>query len=63
MTAVDVHAVVTGPVGAPVALLSNSLGSTHRMWDAQLPELAERFRVVERWFTSAFRIACRRTEW
>ena len=46
MSAVDVHTVVSGPVDGPVVVLSNSLGSTHRMWDAQLAELEERFRVV-----------------
>ena len=46
MSAVDVHAVVTGRTDGPVVLLSNSLGSTHRMWDAQLDALNERFRVV-----------------
>ena len=46
MSAVDVHTVVSGPVDAPVVVLSNSLGSTHRMWDAQLAELEKRFRVV-----------------
>ena len=43
MSAVDVHAVVTGPPDAPVVVLSNSLGSTHRMWDAQLADLEQRF--------------------
>ncbi|MET9201276.1 3-oxoadipate enol-lactonase [Gordonia sp. NPDC003585] len=42
----EVHAVVTGRDDAPAVVLSNSLGSTHRMWDAQLPALEERFRVV-----------------
>jgi 3-oxoadipate enol-lactonase len=46
MTAVDVHAVVTGPQDAPVVVLSNSLGSTHRMWDAQIEALEAQFRVV-----------------
>lgn len=46
MSVIDVHAVVSGPVDAPVVLLSNSLGSTHRMWDAQADALNERFRVV-----------------
>ncbi len=46
MSAVDVHAVVTGRADGPVVVLSNSLGSTHRMWDAQLAALEERFRVV-----------------
>lgn len=46
MSAIDVHAVVSGRTDAPVVVLSNSLGSTHRMWDAQLAELEQRFRVV-----------------
>ena len=46
MTAVDVHAIVTGRGGGPVVVLSNSLGSTHRMWDAQLADPEQRFRVV-----------------
>ena len=46
MSAVEVHHVVTGPSDAPVVVLSNSLGSTHRMWDAQAESLAQRFRVV-----------------
>ncbi|GFG85590.1 3-oxoadipate enol-lactonase [Mycolicibacter algericus] len=46
MSGVDVHAVVTGRDIAPVVVLSNSLGSTHRMWDVQIGALEERFRVV-----------------
>lgn len=46
MTAVPVHHVVTGPDDAPVVVLSNSLGSTMSMWDAQAQALAEHFRVV-----------------
>ncbi|MDA2893216.1 3-oxoadipate enol-lactonase [Mycolicibacterium sp. BiH015] len=46
MTAVDVHAVVTGAADAPAVVLSNSLGSTHRMWDAQVPMLEQHFRVI-----------------
>lgn len=46
MGAVAVHHVVTGPAEAPVVVLSNSLGSTHTMWDAQAGALAEHFRVV-----------------
>lgn len=46
MSAVDVHAVVGGPADAPVVVLSNSLGSTHRMWDAQIADLERHFRVV-----------------
>lgn len=46
MNAVAVHHVVAGPADAPVVVLSNSLGATHRMWDAQAEKLAEHFRVV-----------------
>lgn len=46
MSAVDVHALVSGRADAPVVVLSNSLGSTHRMWDAQLADLEQHFRVV-----------------
>lgn len=44
MSAVEVHAVVTG--SGPAVVLSNSLGSTHRMWDAQTAELEQHFTVV-----------------
>ncbi len=37
---------VDGPADAPVLMLSNSMGTTHRMWEAQLPTFAERFRVI-----------------
>jgi 3-oxoadipate enol-lactonase len=37
---------VMGPQDAPVLVLSNSLGATLEMWDAQAEALAERFRVV-----------------
>ncbi|HEY6891683.1 MAG TPA: 3-oxoadipate enol-lactonase [Solirubrobacter sp.] len=40
------HHTVTGPEDAPVLVLSNSLGTTHEMWDAQADALAERFRLV-----------------
>ncbi|TYB39700.1 3-oxoadipate enol-lactonase [Micromonospora sp. AP08] len=43
---VDVHAVVEGPEGAPVVVLSPSLGSTHAMWEPQAVSLRDRFRVV-----------------
>ncbi len=46
MSAVEVRAVVSGRADAPTVVLSNSLGSTHRMWDAQLADLEQRFRVV-----------------
>ncbi|BBX19144.1 3-oxoadipate enol-lactonase [Mycolicibacterium duvalii] len=45
-TEVTVHAVDSGRRDGPVVVLSNSLGSTHRMWDPQLAALEERFRVI-----------------
>ena len=35
-----------GPPGAPVVVLSNSLGTTTKLWDAQIPELTRYFRVL-----------------
>ena len=35
-----------GAAGAPVLVLSNSLGANLSMWDPQIPALAERFRVL-----------------
>jgi 3-oxoadipate enol-lactonase len=37
---------VDGPADAPPLLLSNSLGTTFRMWDAQMPALSGAFRVI-----------------
>jgi 3-oxoadipate enol-lactonase len=37
---------VDGADGAPVLMLSNSLGTNLHMWDKQVPALAKRFRVV-----------------
>ncbi|MGE2833142.1 3-oxoadipate enol-lactonase [Mycobacterium sp. SMC-4] len=45
-TAIPVHAIDSGRRDGPVVVLSNSLGSTHRMWDAQVAALEERFRVI-----------------
>ena len=45
-SAVDVSYEVAGAQGAPVLVLSNSLGSTGAMWDPQVTTLAERLRVV-----------------
>jgi 3-oxoadipate enol-lactonase len=35
-----------GPEGAPALVLSNSLGTTQELWERQLPELSQRFRVL-----------------
>jgi len=35
-----------GPADAPVLMLSNSLMSTHRMWDPQMTALTAKFRVL-----------------
>ena len=35
-----------GPAGAPVVMLSNSLMSTHAMWDPQIDALLGRYRVL-----------------
>jgi len=37
---------IDGDVGRPPLLLSNSLGTTFRMWDAQMPTLRGAFRVI-----------------
>ncbi|WP_243795371.1 3-oxoadipate enol-lactonase [Saccharopolyspora gloriosae] len=40
------HYEFTGPEGAEVVVLSNSLGTDLGLWDAQLSALSERFRVL-----------------
>ncbi len=35
-----------GPAKAPAIIFSNSLGTTHRMWDAVVDELAAEFRCI-----------------
>ena len=35
-----------GPAGAPVLVLSNSLGTDLHMWDAQIPAFAQHFQVL-----------------
>jgi 3-oxoadipate enol-lactonase len=42
---VDLHHAIDGPAGAPVLLLGGSLGTTLRMWEAQL-SLAGQLRLV-----------------
>ena len=46
MSAVAVHRIVTGRADGPVVVLSNSLGTTHTMWDANVAALEEHFRVL-----------------
>lgn len=41
-----VHYELQGAVGAPVVVLSNSLGTTLAMWDDQVPSLIRQFRVL-----------------
>lgn len=42
----NIHYRLEGPETAPVLVLSNSLGTTQSMWDAQMPALTEHFRVL-----------------
>jgi 3-oxoadipate enol-lactonase len=37
---------LSGPAGAPVLVLGNSLGTSSSLWDAQLPVLSRHFRVL-----------------
>ena len=40
------HYRLEGLAGAPVVVFSNSLGTNLAMWDAQIPALAQKFRVL-----------------
>jgi 3-oxoadipate enol-lactonase len=40
------HYRLDGPTGSPVVVFSNSLGTNLAMWDAQIPALAQEFRVL-----------------
>ncbi len=42
----DLNYSLEGPAGAPVLLLSNSLGTDLGMWDTQIPALTAHFRVL-----------------
>ncbi|HEX8503906.1 MAG TPA: alpha/beta fold hydrolase, partial [Hymenobacter sp.] len=42
----DLFYTLAGPDAAPVVVLANSLGTDHTLWDAQVPDLAQRFRVL-----------------
>jgi 3-oxoadipate enol-lactonase len=35
-----------GPANKPVLVLANSIGTTYRMWDAEIPKLTKQYRVV-----------------
>jgi 3-oxoadipate enol-lactonase len=41
-----IDAEISGPAGAPVLMLSNSLGTTRQMWDPQMDAFAQRYRVI-----------------
>ena len=41
-----IHHILEGPASAPVIVLGHSLGTSHRLWDPQVPALLERFRVL-----------------
>jgi 3-oxoadipate enol-lactonase len=41
-----IHVEVEGPEGAPVLILSNSLGTTLHMWDGQVGPFTRHFRLV-----------------
>jgi 3-oxoadipate enol-lactonase len=41
-----IHVVIEGPESAPVLMLSNSLGTTHAMWQPQLEAFTRHFRLV-----------------
>lgn len=42
----DLNYQLDGPADAPVLVLSNSLGTDLHMWDAQVPEFSQHFRVL-----------------
>ena len=42
----QIHVEIDGPDAASVLMLSNSLGTTSRMWDAQIASFARQFRVI-----------------
>jgi 3-oxoadipate enol-lactonase len=41
-----IHAELTGPEGAPVLMLSNSLGTNLHMWDDQVAPLTRHVRLL-----------------
>jgi 3-oxoadipate enol-lactonase len=46
VNSLTVHYQLDGPAAAPVILFGNSLGTNLHLWDAQLPALRERFRLL-----------------
>ncbi len=42
----QIHFEIDGPPDAPVILFSNSLGTTHRMWDPQIAAFTKHFRIL-----------------
>lgn len=46
MNAVDLHYETHGRDDAPAAVLVHALGADHRQWDAVIPRLADRLRVI-----------------
>ncbi|MNQ72682.1 3-oxoadipate enol-lactonase 2 [compost metagenome] len=42
----DLNYLLDGPAGAPVLVLSNSLGTDLHMWDAQIPAFTQHFQVL-----------------
>jgi 3-oxoadipate enol-lactonase len=43
---VAIDAEISGPEGAPVLMLSNSLGTTRHMWDPQMAAFTAKYRVL-----------------
>ena len=43
---VELSAIMSGPSGAPVLVLGNSLGTTRELWEPQLDALGRRFRLL-----------------
>ena len=43
---IDINYSLDGPEGAPMVTLSNSLLTNYTMWDAQMPVLTEKYRVL-----------------
>ncbi|MCG5241506.1 3-oxoadipate enol-lactonase [Azospirillum doebereinerae] len=43
---ITVHYDLTGPADAPVLLLANSIGTSFHIWDAMVPALSRRYRLL-----------------